>query len=55
MQTIVEKLQKRVDDADLQLDQAAVFELLEAGLCILCCRDGARGGNNNCGPVKEAE
>jgi hypothetical protein len=49
METIIDKLQKRASDVDLEVDPAAVFQLLEVGLCILCCRDGARGGNKNCG------
>jgi hypothetical protein len=53
MEMIVETLQKRAQTAGLQIDQQHVFELLDAAWCPFCCRDGARGGNENCGPKLE--
>lgn len=50
METMLETLRRRAQSAGLELDPQRVFELLEAAWCPFCCRDGARGGNENCGP-----
>lgn len=50
METIVETLQRRTKSAGLEIDPQHVFELLVVAWCPFCCRDGARGGNENCGP-----
>jgi hypothetical protein len=49
MDTIVEKLQMQAGKEHLELDRGEIFELLELAWCPLCCRDGGRGGNKDCG------
>jgi hypothetical protein len=53
METIVVRLESRARSVGLDIDDAQIFELLALAWCPICCRDGARGGNDSCGP-KEA-
>ena len=50
MDTIVERLQRKAGSTHLEIDRGEIFDLLEAAWCPFCCRDGGRGGNENCGP-----
>jgi hypothetical protein len=50
MDRIVERLQRKASSAHLEIDRGEIFDLLEVAWCPFCCRDGGRGGNENCGP-----
>lgn len=57
MERIVERLRRGAAERDLDYREGEVFALIELMGCMLCCRDGARGGNKDCGPkvIEEIE
>jgi hypothetical protein len=49
MDRVVAELRQRALAGGIASCDDEVFELLELAWCPFCCRDGARGGNENCG------
>lgn len=52
MRENLDSLRRKVSETGLFRPQGELFELLSAG-CFFCCHDGARGGNDSCGPKLE--
>lgn len=48
-------LRRTVETRGLIFEEHEVFELISTGLCIFCCKEGSRGGNDSCGPKEEIE
>ncbi|HXH40131.1 MAG TPA: hypothetical protein VNN08_15990 [Thermoanaerobaculia bacterium] len=50
MKTTIDLLKDALDDSRMNIDESALFELLDTTLCSMCCDSGTTGGNKGCQP-----